>query len=413
MSRNAAFGLLLAGLTIAMVFAGLAGKSAAPSDAMTDPRLSVFLQGPNGASGFAEILRRFDVEVDHFKRPLFHIADDSQSVATDEWVAVLDLMAEPQGREREQILRHVERGGGLLAAGSTGLESCFGLEIGDVRETSQGRDQAAAPELDLPGEDPLFYDAPRRAYGWIEDEEESDDDCAVLGLASSVPLLRTTTGDVIAWRFTFAGGGRAILLAEASYLSNEALRNTQVGLIVVPWVLDEHPQRFIFDEYHQGFGERGSIFAATWSWMTGSPVGWGLLQLVFAGLVLLLAVSIRFGPALQVIQRERRSPMEHLTALAVGLERAGGHTAAVRLIANGLRRRLSRSGQVVHRTQDDVHQWLSALGLASRGKGAQAAVARLSARVRSTNNTNDVLEAAQAVEDVWEALRENKKSKRF
>jgi len=413
MSRNATFGLLLAGLSVAMVFAGLAGKSAAPSDAMTDPRLSVFLQGPGGASGFAEILQRFDVEVDHFRRPLFHIADDSQNVATHAWVAMLDLMAEPMGREREQILRHVERGGGLLAAGSTGLERCFGLEIVDVRETSQDQDQPAALDLAISSDDRLLYDPPRHAYGWIDDDEESDDDCGVVGIASSAPLLRTTTGDVIAWRFALVGGGRALLLAEASYLSNEALRNTDVGLVVLPWVLDERPERFTFDEYHQGFGEGGSIFAATWSWMTGSPVGWGLLQLVFAGLVLLLAVSIRFGPALQVIQRERRSPMEHLTALAVGLERAGGHAAAVRLIVNGLRRRLSRSALVAYRTQDDVHQWLSALGMASRGKGAQAAVARLSARVRSTNNNNDVLEAAQAVEDVWEALRENKTPKQF
>jgi len=381
---------------------------------MTDDRRSIFLQGPNGASGFAEILGRFGVEVDHFRRPLFHIADDSQDVAADDWIAVLDLMVEPMGREREQILRHVERGGGLLVVGSTGLERCFGLEVLDLEES--------APKLDISPEDQLYYDPPRHRYGWIEEEGErsvlrlsgeSEDECTVTGIASSVPLLRTTAGDVVAWRFALIGGGRAILLAEAHYVSNQALRNTEVGLLVLPWLLDERPDRFTFDEYHQGFGEGGSILGATWSWMTGSPVGGALLQLAFAGLVLLLALAIRFGPALQVIQRKRRSPMEHLTALAVGLERAGGHTEAVRLIANGLRRRLSRSALAGHYPQGDMNQWLSALGTASRGKGAQAAVGRLSARLRSTNNTtNDVLEAAQAVEDVWEALRKNKTPKR-
>ncbi len=421
MPRNATFILLLTGLTVAMVLAGLAGRSAAPRDATTDFRRSIFLQGPNGASGFAEILRRFDVEVDHFRRPLFHIADDSQEVAADDWVAVLDLMVEPMGREREQILRHVERGGGLLVVGSTGLERCFGLEVLDLREFSAGEDNVATQRLALSPEDQLDYDPPRRGYGWIDDADErsflrfsegSQDDCAMMGIESSVPLLRTTTGDVVAWRFAVVGGGRAILLAEARYVSNDALRDTEVGLLVLPWLLDEHPERFTFDEYHQGFGEGGSILSATWSWMTGSPAGWALLQLAFAGIVLLLVLTIRFGPALQVIQRERRSPMEHLTALAVGLERAGGHTAAVRLIANGLRRRLSRSALAGHHARGDIHQWLSALGLASRGKGAQAAVARLSARVRSAKTTNDVLEAAQAVEDVWEALREDKKPKR-
>jgi hypothetical protein len=409
MSRNAPFILLVTGLTVAMVLAGLAGRSAAPSDAMTDQRRSIFLQGPNGASGFAEVLGRFGVEVDHFRRPLFHIADDSQNVAADDWIAVLDLTVEPMGREREQILRHVERGGGLLVVGSTGLERCFGLGVFDLEEST--------PTLDISSEDQL-YDPPRHRYGWIEDEGEpsvlrlsgeSEDECAVTGIESSAPLLRTTAGDVIAWRFGFIGGGRAILLAEARYVSNEALRDTEVGLLVLPWLLDERPERFTFDEYHQGFSEGGSMLGATWSWMTSSPVGGALLQLAFAGLVLLLALAIRFGPALQVIQRERRSPMEHLTALAVGLERAGGHTEAVRLIANGLRRRLSRSVLAGHYTHGDMNQWLSALGMASRGKGARAAVGRLSARLRSTNNTtNDVLEAAQAVEDVWEALRKNK-----
>ncbi len=415
MSRNTTFILLLTGLTVAMVLAGLAGRSAAPSGAMTDDRRSIFLPGPNGASGLAEILERFGVEVDHFRRPLFHITDDSQDVAADDWIAVLDLMVEPMGRERGQILRHVERGGGLLVAGSTGLERCFGLEVLDLRELSSEDDQPATQRLDISPEDQLYYDPPRHRYGWIEDDDErsflrfsggSEDECAVTGIESSVPLLRTTAGDVVAWRFAFVGGGRAILLAEARYVSNEALRNTEVGLLVLPWLLDERPERFTFDEYHQGFGEGGSMVGATWAWMTGSPVGRGLLQLAFAGLVLLLSLAIRFGPALQVIERERRSPMEHLTALAVGLERAGGHTTAVRLIVNGLRRRLSRSALAGHYTHGDIHQWLSALGMASRGKGAQAAVGRLSARLRSTNNTtNDVLEAAQAVEDVWEALR--------
>jgi hypothetical protein len=121
-------------------------------------------------------------------------------------------------------------------------------------------------------------------------------------------------------------------------------------------------------------------------------------------LVWLALTAVRFGPARSVIERRRRSPLEHLEALGAGLESADDGDTAVQRLALGLRRRLGM-GRV--RTNDEnVVPWLESLELATRGPKGRAAVRRL--RNFLTIRDRDparVLHAAQAVEDVWEELR--------
>ena len=81
--------------------------------------------------------------------------------------------------------------------------------------------------------------------------------------------------------------------------------------------------------------------------------------------------AARFGPVLAGVERRRRSPLEHLEALATGLEGAAGSDTAVELIVGGLRRRLGKSGQL---PAHDGREWLGALDLAlSSDRGRQAA----------------------------------------
>jgi len=117
--------------------------------------------------------------------------------------------------------------------------------------------------------------------------------------------------------------------------------------------------------------------------------------------VALAAAAVRFGPALTVIERRRRSPLEHLEALAAGLEGAAGVETAVGLIVSGLRRRLSRGG---YAPSGDPRQWLLALELATPTPRGRAAVRRLQQIITHPGGPERVLAAAQAVEDVWEEL---------
>jgi len=137
--------------------------------------------------------------------------------------------------------------------------------------------------------------------------------------------------------------------------------------------------------------------------LRSSPAGWAILQLIAVALVWLAMTAVRFGPALSVIERRRRSPLEHLEALGAGLESAAAADTAVQRLALGLRRRLSRTG---HLGSGDVVPWLESLELAMRGPAGRGAVRRLHhLLVARDRDEQRVLLAAQAVEDVWEELR--------
>src|SRR5256885_12579183 len=132
------------------------------------------------------------------------------------------------------------------------------------------------------------------------------------------------------------------------------------------------------------------------------PGGWALLQLVAVGLVGLAVAAVRFGPARPVLERRRRSPLEHLEALAAGLEGAVGVDTSIGLTVAGLRRRLGRAG-VLH--PDEQRAWLAALELAPPPAPGRNAVRRLQRIITEPGGPERALAAAQAVEDVWEELR--------
>jgi hypothetical protein len=196
-------------------------------------------------------------------------------------------------------------------------------------------------------------------------------------------------------------------VADPAWFSNRAWRDTDVPIALLPLLTPraQRPGRVVWDEYHQGFGygNQGSFSARMWDWLRSTPVGWAILQLVAVALVWLAMTSVRFGPALSVIERRRRSPLEHLEALGAGLESAADTDTAVERLALGLRRRLSRAGHV---GDGNVLPWLESLELAMRGPQGRAAVRRLHHLLTARDRDEQrVLLAAQAVEDVWEELR--------
>ena len=127
-----------------------------------------------------------------------------------------------------------------------------------------------------------------------------------------------------------------------------------------------------------------------------------MLQLATVALLWIGVRAVRFGPARAVIERRRRSPLEHLEALAAGLEGAAGAGTAVALTVAGLRRRLHRTGR---RPADDDRRWLAALELSLPTPRGRAAARRLWHITSDPGGGERVLAAAQAVEDVWEELR--------
>jgi hypothetical protein len=389
--------ILLGGFGVALVGAALLGKTSAPSGALRDPRPSTLLSGPRGASALAAALEKLGARVEWWRRPLFGL---SESIRPDADVAlvILEPAASLSDGEEAEVWNWVRAGGCLIVAGRSAVEHGFGVAV--VYETERESEGHEGLAVSLPaGIETL---PPLRAV--LARAGPAPGAPAHLPVERVDTLLLASNRRPVAERITVTGGGEVLVLADVSWLDNASLKRTDVGALVIPWLLQTGARRFVVDEYHQGFGRRGAIFVAAWDWLQRSPAGWMMLQLAVVGLVTLVVAAVRFGPALHRIERRRRSPLEHLDALAAGLERAGGAQTATDLLARGLRRRLRRGGlDPMARGRD---QWLVALANASGNPETQTAVKRLRWLVReSSGGEEHVLRTAQAVEDVWEALR--------
>ena len=115
-------------------------------------------------------------------------------------------------------------------------------------------------------------------------------------------------------------------------------------------------------------------------WSTRSPWGWVVWQLAAVGVIALLASGVRFGPVRRAIERRRRSPLEHVRALATALAAARGHDVAVRLMVQGLRRRLSRGGRPARARPGRLAREPRALGADARGREALQSLTRTMTR---------------------------------
>jgi len=86
------------------------------------------------------------------------------------------------------------------------------------------------------------------------------------------------------------------------------------------------------------------------------PSGHLLLQALAAGLILLLALGPRTLPPHDLERVERRSPLEHVTALAQAYARVGATRTATTRLLRGVRRRIephgTRSGALTAEERD-------------------------------------------------------------
>lgn len=403
--------LLVAALAVAIV-ASSGHRRPAP---FLEPA-STFRAGPTGGRAPYEILAQLGVPVERRRTPLFDLARQVRRrpailvvVAPDEWLAPA---------EREAVARYVGTGGTLVAAGDAGgLPECLGWMI-------HRPDSADRVHLDsaLVAAPPGIYRLPpvtrvlhpiakdtldevqKRAteLGRLGRVLRERGDCTAAVELGADTLLATVRGEPVMLRLRFRGGGRVLFVADDAYLRNAAWRRSDVPLVLVPLLVPEPRGRVSWDEYHHGYGAGGSLVRALFAWMARSPAGWALWQLIAVLLFWLAVAAVRFGPPRAVLDRRRRSPLEHVDALAAGLEGAAGTETAVGLVVSGLRRRLSRTGQP---SRGDFRQWLAALELALPGVRGRQAARRLQDYLTKPGGAERVLGAAQAVEDVWEELR--------
>jgi hypothetical protein len=389
---------LIAGVATVFVLAVGAALIGAERARLTDadPRRSSFLAGPSGAKGLADGLRRLGVVVDTWRRPVGSLDSSVPPGTLTAFVGPTEPLDLREGAALAALRRDLLLAGGSAAAAMR----CLGW---DVRFTPGDSLRLRS----LPGAGPM---PPARAVlstrstPVVTDSGRSEDaapvSCTVPSARAVDTLLRTADGRPVAVVVGLIGGRRVTLVADDRLFTNRLLRDTGAGPFALGLVVPRY-DRVVVDEYHHGFDASASLAGAAASWTLHSPVGWSILQLCAVGVLALLAAGVRFGPVRPGLPRRRRSPLEHVRALAAALAAARGHDTAVGLMVQGLRRRLAGAG---HRPAADLAEWLRSLEPALRTPEGHQALDALTEVTRRSATAEDVLTAAGSVETLWEEL---------
>ncbi len=385
-------------LILVVMVAGAPGRQGSGE---MDLRRSTFLTGPHGARGLSDALERVGVRVDRHRRRLAALSAPTGEGRSA--VAVLDPSRPLDAWDALALQALGTQGVDLVVAGRTAnaLMRCFGYRVQSRSDSVKARMVGPFPPRELwvgavlarTGEAVVIDSSGLADVGIAQ--------CEVPDAQTLDTLLLTNGGRIAALRLRFAGTHAVTLVADGAVFGNRRMRDTEAGIFALALFGRQHA-RVIFDEYHHGFGRGGSLAGSVLSWTLRSPWGWAAWQVAVVGLLALIASGIRFGPVTSIIRRERRSPLEHVQALATALAATHGQAAATRLIVRGLERRLSGVGRRAH---PDPATWLASLAPTLRTSKARSAVERLHLLISGQQRPDAVLEAAHAVEDVWEDLK--------
>ncbi|MGQ0649792.1 MAG: DUF4350 domain-containing protein [Gemmatimonadaceae bacterium] len=370
----------------------------------TDTRASSLVFSPSGTRALAEVVERSGGRVTRWRQRVQLLSDSIAGGAT----VVLAQPAVPLTVNDALALLALTEGTSHLLVAGVGAQTiyrCLGYEL-DFSFLDSARVLGSSGVVRRRVASTFRTDtdtARTMSSGLIERVS-----CPDVPVASVDTLLRTDADEPVVLRLHRSDSDNAILLlSDAVLISNAGLATVELPEVLVREVLalSDH---VVFDEYHQ-FGASGSLWRATLQWTRASPWGWMVWQLAIVGLLLFLFGAVRFGPVRRSIPRERRSPLEHVRALATALAASNGHDVAIASLVRGLHRRLaavggeSRGGRA-RPPRAAWHPWVDQLARRIPDPEVRERAARLSMYAAPGQPDTAVRAAANAVEDVWEAL---------
>jgi hypothetical protein len=328
------------------------------------PRLTTYAAADGGAMGLYLAAERLGWDVDRLERPMRRGADSTVVYA------VLQPPEPLTSSDVSALLGAVADGAGLLAVldRDSALGDSLGVKVhrrpvGERRVALAGPLARARPDLarrtarDTSGADDDDAD---EAAGDPDAERPSatrvlEFSRAQSGITRLLTLPRTadssaaetrdprdtTSTATVAAAFAY-GQGRVVVVADPRILRNSVLEETYGGIIAIRLLQQATPEgvsRLIFDEYHFGYGQRSTLFGLLGRALFGTRAGRLTLQVALAALILLLAVAPRAITPRPSPSIERRSPLEHVGALARAYEQIAATQTAMRRLLRGVRRR--------------------------------------------------------------------------
>lgn len=346
--------------------------------------LSSYSSEEGGARGLYETASRLGWPVARRTRPLRGALDTGVV-----WIALAPALP-PTSGEVHALLEAVRGGAGLLVAltpGDSPLSDSLGITAhrSPTPLTIAGEDRGFDEEDEEMDADPGDEEPPESAASPSDGSRATLDTVLAVAAAAAAregsayiryaPIytgevyadLRTTTpwpDDTVVFLASEhypgaipisrpvaigieLGLGRIVAVAEPRIFMNDVLRE-DAGVLPVrmlEWLSPRGPRALVFDEFHHGYGPHASLGRAVRRFLGETTVGRTTVQLLLAAALLVLALGARpFAPAAPE-RVERRSPLEHVGALARAYQEVGASRLAARRLARGIRRRRAALGR--------------------------------------------------------------------
>lgn len=388
-------------LALVVVLAVLLAPS--PEPGLENPNLTSYSVAPNGARGLHDIAARLGWRVERRVEPFRGVADSNATYAV--LIPPIDLTSGEVG----VLLSAVRAGAGLVVVPGAGspISDSLGLRpsrrsLTPISTWPMGHDDdesdSVATDLQrpddlqpgVPDERAALYDL--ELHHVLETMRPLPHDATVFLEGRRVSDLQLRP--VVLGRSL--GRGRVVVIGDPGILLNDLMRDS--GFAVLPirlleWVSPAAGAPVVFSEFHQGFGRHASLTRALARGFVGTPIGRALGVLAVAALLLVMSLGIRAMPPMPRQRIERRSPLEHVTALARAYEQIGATRTAARNLVRGLRRR-----RVAGRRSITDTELLRAV--ADRHPAVSPDVDRIIAAMERTTSPAELLAVGRAIANI-------------
>jgi hypothetical protein len=355
-----------------------------------DPRPSTHLTGPGGTAALFWTLQELGIPVARRGVPLVAGPPPRGDLA------LLAPASELTPAEVAIVLERVRAGGMLVYAASvwSGGEDALHDSLRLVTRPTRGR----APEEARAG------GGPAGRHPWLAGVDTvagfravfADTSAALAEGGGARILLRHDRGAAAV--VLTVGAGTVLALADAEPLTNARLRGGGAATVLARAAAASGDTLW-FDEFHHGFRDDGADgIGALRRVAAVLPTAFWLHLAALAALALLLA-GRRFGAPHPVPPVERRSPLEHVEALAGAYRQGGARRTARRLLVAGLARRLGRRVPA-----DDAAADAALERLAHGTPAAAAEVERLRGAWRRGHDA-DLAEVSNTIDRILEEVR--------
>ena len=367
-----------------------------------DVRRSYFRTTPDGVAALARGIDRLGRATAPRTTP-FVEADESDPLRGT--VALLQPAVVPSPREVATLLEMIREGGTLfyipryLGTARSPLMDSLGVRFHDLSPADRIREQS----LEEPGWHEHALTAGLGASGSLVhglriDGEDNPDSAGVHDVRRLLTAADSGSSDrewILAAEFAF-GEGRVVIFSEGGPISNARAGKHPLAVLAVRAALayTSEADTVFFDEFHQGIRGDRTQAEVLRDFFLGNPAGRTLLHLVVVSFLILACLGLRFGaptPAVAPPDLERRSPLEHVSALGDLYRKAGADdTAALLLVA-----RLARTTR--HPPPRTTAEAASLLRKLDAGAGADTPLAR--ARSGLGNDPPDLAALAAGIDE--------------